>query len=176
MEINKKLAFEYFLYQLQIWYKEANGKEPNDLSILKVLKLLFFTASVGTSDGIKDYLLDNVFDNFVAMPYGHVESNMYNYLRERAFTNIRIDSKGSSILFKDDILSLDENIKKQIDSKLSLLKRINFQLIIYSSFELVELSHKWYSWKKNYQKAQQRGSFSFPIEISEIKKEIKFYA
>lgn len=175
MEINKKLAFEYFVYQLHNWYKEANGKEPNDLSVLKVLKLLFFTSSVGSSEGAEDLLLDKVFNNFVAMPFGHVESNIYNLIRESVFENIQLDSHQSKIKNSNAILSLDNIVKIQIDDKILKLKKINFYLITYSSFDLVELSHKWYSWKKNYQIAQEKGQFSYPIKTSEIKSEIKFY-
>ncbi|WP_407484695.1 type II toxin-antitoxin system antitoxin SocA domain-containing protein [Elizabethkingia anophelis] len=174
---DKKLAFEYFVYQLHVWYKEACGDtKDNDLSILKVLKLLFFVSAVGTDKNSQSSLIDDVFDNFCAMPYGHVESDIYTIIKEKRLDNISIDTTKSRINSLDPILqNIDNGVKVKIDKSIDLLKEINFNLIKFSSFELVELSHRWYSWQKNYTKAKLSGSFSIPISIDEIKREIKIY-
>jgi len=70
---NKIDAFEYLVYQLQMWHEKESESNQNDLSVLKVLKLLFFVSAVDTKQDSENTLLDKVFTNFVAMPYGHVE-------------------------------------------------------------------------------------------------------
>lgn len=73
--IEKLYAFECIVWKLLEWYKEANpDKEDNDLSILKVMKLLFFVSGVD-----KENHLFDVFDRFQAWQYGHVEADIYDY-------------------------------------------------------------------------------------------------
>ncbi|HNM25789.1 MAG TPA: hypothetical protein PKL15_10175, partial [Saprospiraceae bacterium] len=80
---NKILAFEFVLNELMDWHKELTGNETkNDFSILKSLKLLFFVSAARTNSSNHSVLLEDVFTNYVAMPYGHVESDVYAYLRE----------------------------------------------------------------------------------------------
>lgn len=173
----KIIAFEYFVYQLNNWYKEAYGNvEENDLSTLKVLKLLFFATAVGTNKDSENTLLDCVFDNFYAMPYGHVESDVYKSAKDKLMTNISLGHESSIVKNAQQIIdNIGEDIKEKIDNQINHLKLINFELIKYSSFELVELSHKWYSWVKNYNKAKNNGFFSSYIPIEDIKSEIKIY-
>lgn len=175
MEDNGKvLAFEYILFKLHQWYKQENPHcTDNDLSTLKVLKLIFFVAAAGTTPNSQNTLLDDVFDNFVAMPYGPVESDIYDLIKANAFQNVRINNVYSEIL-NDSIRCFDEH-KSMIDSQINLLISINPDLVNRSPFELVELSHKWYSWKKNYNLAKSAGNYSGIIPIQEIKNEIKIY-
>ena len=95
---HKKQAFEYLVFKLVKWYKSNHNSNINDLSILKVLKLTFFVSAVGTTRDTKDTLLDNVFDNYFAMPYGHVESDIYNSIKLEEFINISINNSKTEIL------------------------------------------------------------------------------
>lgn len=172
---NKIEAFEYLVSKFLEWYSESTSKESNDLSILKVLKLTFFTSAVGTNRDSKDTLLDNVFDNYVAMPYGHVESDIYSYIKNKNLINISIDNRKTDLSNIEEINNLDSSLKKQIDSSVNLLKSINSDLIKLSSFELVDLSHTWYSWQKYYSIAKEydRNSEFIPTDV--IKSEDKIY-
>lgn len=174
---NKVNHFEYTVYQLHNWYKEAYGStDQNDLSILKVLKLLFFVSAVGVDKNSQDTLIDEVFDNFVAMPYGHVESDVYSFIKNKHLQNVSLDTSESTILNSSLILSsVDQIVSEKINQSIKLLKEVNFDLIKLSSFELVELSHRWYSWQKNFKIAKSKGYFSTPIPKEEIKGEIKIY-
>mgnify|MGYP003610257323 CR=1 FL=1 len=97
-ETTKEKAFEQFVLGLIKWWAEVNPEkewEENDLSILKVLKILFFVSAVG-ADSKGDGLL-NIFDNWVAMPYGHVEKDVFDLIRHKkgefsffTLTNTRI--------------------------------------------------------------------------------------
>ncbi|AMA49983.1 type II toxin-antitoxin system antitoxin SocA domain-containing protein [Flavobacterium covae] len=172
----KLLAFEYSVYQLHNWYKEVYGNsETNDLSTLKVLKLLFFISAVNSDKNTHNTLIDLIFNKFWAMPYGHVESEVYDFIKNGQIKNITLNNSSSSILNLDNILKLDLNSKNMIDKNIKLLKEINIDLIKYSSIDLVELSHRWYSWQKNYKIALSNNSFSHNIPIEDIKGEIKVY-
>lgn len=76
-------SFEYLIYLLCKWWIEENPEKPwveNDLSTLKVMKLLFLISSVN-SNSENDGLL-NVFDNWYAEPFGPNEKDIYMHLRE----------------------------------------------------------------------------------------------
>ncbi|MFL0171638.1 hypothetical protein [Tenacibaculum maritimum] len=169
-------AFEYLISKLIEWYNQSNSNRDNDLSVLKVLKLTFFVSAVGTDSNSEDTLLDNVFDNFVAMPYGHVESDMYTFMKRDVLPNFKITNRETT-LKEDGSLSptCDSSIKENIDNSISLLKTINKDLINLSSFDLVDLSHTWYTWQKFYSLAQSKGSNSESIPVEEIKREDKIY-
>lgn len=169
-------AFEYLQIRLIEWFDESvNFKVENDISTLKALKLLFFVSSVGTVKDSVETLLDTPFNKFVAMPYGHVESEIYDAMKKGEIINIKIDNSKTIIENSEAILMLSEDIKSKIDFAVESLKKANYKIINFSSFELVELSHKWFSWKKNYQKALENNAFMYQILTSEIKSEDKFY-
>lgn len=173
---NKKGAFEYVQLKLDEWFKENNALSVvNDLSVLKSLKLLFFVSAIDTYKDSTNTLLDQPFNNFVAMPYGHVESDIYNFIKTGDFDNISIDSSSTIFNNRDLIKLLDSDLKDKIDVSIEKLKKVNSKIINFTSFELVELSHRWFSWQNNYKKAQTLGSYSHSISIDEIKSEDKFY-
>ncbi len=173
---NKYLAFEYVLLKLEEWFYENNpDTTSNDLSILKSLKLLFFVSAVNSNKNSTSTLLDYPFDNFVAMPYGHVESDVYDALKRKLLENSTVDISSCTITNKENILGLDDSLKSKIDNSILKLKLINKSIINFSSFELVELSHSWFSWRKNYNEALKNNIFSFKINIEDIKSEEKFY-
>ena len=75
----KQQYFEYVVLQLADWWIKSNPNksfEENDLGRLKIYKLLFFISSCKTNAG-DDGLL-NIFNNWVATPYGHVELDIQN--------------------------------------------------------------------------------------------------
>jgi uncharacterized phage-associated protein len=176
MDRNGKLrAFEYTLLRLTQWYSEISPLGDNDISILKSLKLLFFVSAVDTNVDSTETLLDEIFDNFAALPLGHVESDVYAGIKEGGLLYVTIDNRTSRITNLEEIEKLDIRYKKKIDDSVLKLKKLNDNLVMLSSFELVELSHKWYSWKKNILIAKNRGSSSQPIRVQEIKSEDKIY-
>lgn len=83
--IEKIPYFDYFISQ--IIFRQFNDNESDldhiirnnidksGLNKLKLLKLLFFVSVLKVDE---KYLLDDIFDNFYAMPYGPVESDVYD--------------------------------------------------------------------------------------------------
>ncbi len=168
-------AFEYLVSKLLDWHSEFSSSTKNDLSILKVLKLTFFTSAVGANSNINTSLLDEVFNNYVAMPYGHVESDIYTYIKNNELPNVSINNRQTVLNNRYSSDELNISIKEKIDNSVTLLKSINQDLITLSSFELVDLSHAWYSWQKFYSIAKANKRNSEPIPTDEIKKEDKIY-
>jgi len=181
----KILYFEYILHGLLQWYREEAGQnEHNDLSVLKSLKLLFFVAAAKAKSSAPSPLLDDVFDDFVAMPYGHVESEIYDHIREKngVLTYYIIDSRKTSakglasvadVAFDKEVLNV--GICEQIDESIKYLKYINPHLIMMAPFDLVNLSHAWYSWQRYYDSGLKYGMKSSKIPVEAIKSEDKLF-
>ncbi|WDZ98702.1 hypothetical protein [Mucilaginibacter sp. SJ] len=177
MNPTKLAAFDYAVYQLTRWYSEQvrEWRQGNDLSRLKLTKLLFFTVAVTSSPN--DAGLLTVFDDFAALPYGHVESDIQNHMNESQCYTITRDQ----LSFKEGFnnyhgsIQLDENIIHMIDDGINRLKNENPDLINYSAFQLVDLSHKWQSWKTVFSLAKKNGKFSMSIPATMIMNETKIF-
>jgi uncharacterized phage-associated protein len=185
MEISFKiLHFEYVISKLLKWQFEITGKHENDLSTLKALKLLFFVSTVRTHPSNENSLIANVFDNYAAMPYGHVESSIYEYLKinKGNLNYFKIDNsstnpkQGIEIVDAEISQQIDLTFKKEIDLSIAELKKINPLLISLSAFSLVDISHSWYSWKKYYSLAKLEQVKSYAIPNEEIVLEDKIYS
>jgi hypothetical protein len=173
-KINKTRCFEYVLKCLLMWHKEVTGSKENDLSILKVMKVLFFVCAV-REDSI---ILENVFNNFYAMAYGHVEKDILETIKNTGgvLSCYTIDARqvtaaNNAISFKD----VSEEIKDDINASIQALKSKNPKMITLSQFDLVKLSHAWYSWQHFYDQAKRDGTFAAFIPTSFIKNEDKVY-
>lgn len=174
--MEKKLAFEYFIFKLHEWFNELQPNiNSNDLSTLKILKLLFFGTAINSNES--DSILDTTFNKFCAMPYGHVESDIYKMIQSGdKFERIELYNRYSTIIENPNWPTAEKNIFSKIDSAIDSLKLANINLILMSSSDLVNLSHQWYSWQFYFNKAKSKGTFSEFIPADIIKKEKKFYS
>lgn len=176
----KQITFEYILKKCLDWYKELNPNKENNIGALKSLKLLFFISAARANSENKSCIIDKVFDNFYAMPYGHIEIDIQNLIKKsngdlKYFTidNLKaIEKENISELFSDKRLL---NIKDEVDLSISKLREMNDSIINYNTFELVELNHCFYSWKKNYNISRDKGEFSKKVPNNDIKRECKIF-
>lgn len=164
--MNKNEATKYILQQLCEWYYTLNpskrADDKNDLSVLKVLKLIFFLCTI-EKDG--EYLLDNSFNSFYAMPLGPVETEVYVFLSEHK-DMIDFKKTYSEIITE---IKLDELNRSKIDNYFTELKRINYDLVNKSAFYLVDLTHEWTCWIEKYKYAENHGRNSERMVIADIK-------
>ncbi len=92
----KEKSFEYVVPLIADWWKEQNPSKDfkcNDLSVLKIMRILFLIASVDTNKD-NDGLLD-IFDKWSAMPYGHIEKDVWQMIKGKKgiFKNFVISNK-----------------------------------------------------------------------------------
>jgi uncharacterized phage-associated protein len=170
----KQIAFEYVVFKLIEWYKVAYNVSDvefnysNDLSKLKVMKLLFFVTSANVS-------LLNTFNKFYAMPYGHVEFEVYNRLLP-TLQRFRITDSKTEIIGTLQFNTLDPNLKIDIDNAIRDLQSLaGRDFIKLSAFQLVKLSHAWFSWKSTYSSARKQKLYKQHIPQEMIINERKFY-
>lgn len=174
--------FQYLQFRLLEWYYDLNSYDiENNLSILKSLKLLFFVTAVKAHNSNENSLLRNVFNTFYALPFGHVESDVYDSIKVNNGTLefLVIDSEKTVINNGVNISNVEDGLDhiylNQINDSVLFLSKYYSNLINYTPFELVELSHQWYSWKKNYELAKLKGEGSIEIPIDDIITESKIF-
>jgi uncharacterized phage-associated protein len=175
----KQRAFEYVTLMLLKWSHDSRGNDGNDLSTLKIMKLLFFVSLASTTLRRGNTLFD-YFDNFCAMPLGPVESDIYNNIREDEFPNFRYGrtSANKKEHFSEIkiIGSVDSDCKTLIKDSIAQLKLLNENLIIMDVFDLVELSHLSSAWKNSFSKAKQQGRLSESMDREEILESNKIFS
>ncbi|WP_439490457.1 hypothetical protein [Algoriphagus sp.] len=164
--------FEEFLAHLLNWYTEVNSSTysiehrqmKNDLSKLKVFKLHFFATST-SEEAIE------IFNSFHALPYGHVETDIYSGLEQ--LRHFRLTN--TEMIPLDNYCQEVKGMQGVSFEMINNLRRINPDIINYSAFDLVKLSHKWFSWKHNYSIAKENFSRSKKINSLTILNENKYY-
>lgn len=169
----KEQAFVYLIDQLIEWHKflATDGKGILDtFTKLKIIKLLFFATAI---DSDKDNELINLFDNFVAMPMGPVESDIYNSINNNRITKYIISD--GRLTINNVETPIDQSVESMIDLAISKLKAINLNLILYTAFDLVDLTHRWDCWKITYSYAKANGKGSMPIPANLIRSSDKFF-
>lgn len=168
-------VFKNIFFQLKEWYKEElNYSEEdfnlyNDFSILKLIKLQFFISAVN-SENNNDIL--NGYQ-FFAMPYGPVETNTYSLIKENQINGININRYKTNV--SENFNLIEHDLNNNISIAINLLKEEEPNIIIASAGELVDLSHKWQSWKRNYAFARARRMYSCPMDNNEIINDTKIF-
>lgn len=175
----KILYFQYVLHKL---YEVLNfSNSSNDLSVLKSLKLLFFITAAKSSNQDNESVVDTVFNNFSALPYGHVETDVYEQIKKLGGNLEYFSIDSSKVVFKGNndfqikINQLNQSYIAKIDESILYLQKNHPSLFSSQAFDLVELSHKWYSWQKNYKEAISKGFKSQKIPKEDIKSESKIF-
>lgn len=157
--VDKILCFEYLLYRMIDWYRELRPEEDynsviGDFSRLKSLKLLFFVSTVGLFD--EKGLLD-IFTRFCAMQHGPVESDIYDAMvsnkteifdfNDRKTILKKIEKREIIQIFQNNI---DPQTLERLNAAILLLREENPDIVTYTPFHLVDISHKWKVWRNTF--------------------------
>lgn len=167
----KKAAFEYFIDVLT----QHNGGNCQDFSTVKVLKLLFLAVGLASSEENlkKDVSLINIFNSFVAMRFGPVESDIYNYIKRDQLI-YQISPKGCQKKENAVPSALSDEIKELIDKAVNYLLGKNSEILSAHAFELVDITHKWSCWQICYAMARENKVNRCPIPSRAICLSIKY--
>ena len=133
------------------------------------MKLLFLTAAPKEGGG-KDLL--DIFNNFYAMPYGPVESDVYNAIQEGDLPSYT--AKYRTIERKkqeSETLNYKGPEFDQIREAVGSLREKNELLIGLTAFELVAVTHRWDSWNRAMDFAEFMGQLSAKMPIDSIRKD-----
>lgn len=169
----KQQAFVFFCKQLYDWYSVDHNPERNDLSVLKVLKLLFFVSAYKRKDG--EDLLD-IFDKFQAMPYGPVELDIYTELSSiNSQNSIRLTREFMRVAESIDFREFNQIYLNKVQLSIFEFKEKFPEMISFDAFRLVNISHQWNSWTKSYNMACLKGLSIWPMEVVSIRKDNQYF-
>ena len=163
----KKAYFEYLIDSLI----QRNNCSFDGFTTLKLIKLLFLV--VGVSSTEQERGLTTIFDKFVAMPYGPVESDIYNFIQNNALTKYSITSSQCKIKNVNTNTNLHDNQRQAIDNAIDLLLEKNPRILQCQPFELVDITHKWSCWRICYDWALEKKSIGIPSRM--IQNSVKYY-
>lgn len=176
---NKVLYFEYIIFKLSEWIKEFYPQLSHPectFGKLKALKMLFFVAAVDATE--YNHKLLSIFDNFYAMSYGPVESDLYNSILHKCTKYYDIQDR-ITIRKKNVKIEIFNNIpievKTYIDKNIELLKSKNHNIVNLPPYKLVDISHKWPVWINSMNIANVLGKRSEPMPTEKIIKSQKYY-
>ena len=178
---NKIKSFEYTVIQLQKWKESTRNKDTevlqsNSINRLKALYLVFLMTAKNSSTGGENFLIKNIFDNFHAQPYGPLEQDIFDYMKNGSqFQSIEINDN-STIVINEFVEGLDIKVKIEIDKAIEDLRRVNSDLINIPTFELGDLCRTYYSWRKTYQEAKEVETLRKKIDNDIIIKEDKTFS
>ncbi|KQO29668.1 hypothetical protein ASF10_03945 [Flavobacterium sp. Leaf82] len=170
--------FKNIVFELRNWYIKKNDvsvdlfNDFNDFTILKIIKLHFFVVTINSEN--QPHLLDQ--NTFHAMPYGPVETNVYDFYKShRGNFDGLFTISNEKIIFTTGAISPEINpiLKEKILKSIEKLEELEPNLITAGAGSLVELTHKWNSWKKYYNVAKSKQSYSELMPNEEIKKDKK---
>jgi hypothetical protein len=165
----KSACFEYLV---DILAEKNNGLQG--FSTLKLIKLLFLTVGVSSSEKKQD--LTTIFNKFVAMPFGPVESDVYNDIRYDKLKKYSITSSECRIKDGNETdLVVNETDKACIRKSVDSLLTKNPNILNCEPFELVDISHKWSCWQICFELALSLGRRSIDIPSRMIQKSVRYY-
>lgn len=164
--LEKSSAFSYFVNCIIEWYKEKKEVDDNDLSKLKLNKLLFFVCANSFNDSDS---LFGIFDNFYAAPYGPIEIDIYDCIDNSNIPSLSIDTRKTTVL--GDCPIITNNVKCKIDDAISRLKAINYEIVFMRAFDLVEISHRWISWQIAFEEAKNKNILKEKMDVNLIRKD-----
>lgn len=147
-----------------------------DLTILKSLKLLFFICAIKLDGEGEIPGLLSIFNKFAAMPYGPVESDIYNKIQADELKKYCITPKGCSLKNPHSKLQVSEQMSNMVCDAVGALLKINPSILNYTAFQLVEISHKWSCWQICYKVALDNNKASVIIPSTLIQNSTKYYS
>lgn len=188
----KILQFEYIVMQILDWYGKKKNIDTNDLGIVKLQKLLFFIINDD-----KDLL--NIFNEIKVNPSGHYEDFTYQYIKtpNTQFSGMGTKDKdhwypGSYFNFSNESTivrfksllphnlyklqnAVSNEFKDLVNKSIERLQKKNPNIVYLEASELIDISKRYYSFKKYYKLAKDINKLSFPVPLEVILLEDKTY-
>lgn len=169
----KILAYQYAIFRLMQW-EESVTRKRNTIGSVKSTHLIFYLTVSRIKEG-GTYLLYHVFNNYYAMPYGVLESDIYNILANKfELDYLNVSSSDTKINVNKNIYDiydlLDPKIVSEIDLGIEKLKSINPNIITYSTSDTIGMSKMSYAYGKASSNGKLRDSLVAKVDNSDLVK------
>lgn len=156
--MDKILLFEYIVYRLDRWKHEIGSANVPAFTKLRLQKILFLICAWNVTKD-KPKLL-NVFNRFCALPYGPVEMDIYEAMKDNSkFKNLSFE--GNECVYKDFtdsmFVNLTDGMKIYVDDAIEHFKSEKRKYLTMPVFDLVDVTHQWSVWKFSAAYANSQG-------------------
>lgn len=148
--MDKNLVFEYLVFRLNEW-KLKLEKEKIKVPVFTKLRLqkILFLICAWKAESTNRKLL-KIFNQFYALPYGPVEMDIYEAMKNRiSFQYINFD--GNECIYNNLEESMFVDVSKEcrnlIDEAVDDFSKDHRQYLTMPVFDLVDITHRWSAWK-----------------------------
>lgn len=153
---NKKLLFEYIVYRLDGWKREISFTKVPTFTKLRLQKILFLICAWSVSKDNPKLL--SVFNRFYALPYGPVEMDIYEAMKDGSFEHLNFCENECRYDFEDFMFDgLPNDMKGFVDDAISHFYSENREYLTMPVFDLVDITHKWSVWQVSMEYAKVQG-------------------
>lgn len=148
--MDKNLVFEYLVFRLNEW-KLKLEKEKIKVPVFTKLRLqkILFLICAWKAESTNRKLL-KIFNQFYALPYGPVEMDIYEAMKNHiAFQYINFD--GNECIYNNleesMFVSVSKEYRNLIDEAVDDFSNDHRQYLTMPVFDLVDITHRWSAWK-----------------------------
>lgn len=165
--MDKNLIFEYIVYRLDDWKRKIGARQIPAFTKLRLQKILFLICAWNVSKDEPKLLI--VFNRFYALPYGPVEMDIYEAMKDNnAFKNLHFDGNECVYDTMNDSMfeELSKDVKGYVDKAVEHFVSEKREYLTMPVFDLVDITHKWSVWQisMEYAKLQGRNMEGMPNE------------
>lgn len=145
--MDKNLLFEYIVYRLNEWKQKIGSEKVPAFTKLRLQKILFLICAWNVSKTEPKLL--SVFNRFYALPYGPVEMDIYEAMKDDTkFKHLRFD--GNECVYDafsySDFIGLTDEVKNYVNDAIKQFISEKRKYLTMPVFDLVDITHKWSVW------------------------------
>ena len=148
--MDKNLVFEYLVFRLNEW-KLKLEKEKIIVPVFTKLRLqkILFLICAWKAESTNRKLL-KIFNQFYALPYGPVEMDIYEAMKNRIYFQY-INFDGNECIYNNleesMFVAVSEECRNLIDEAVDDFSKDHRQYLTMPVFDLVDITHRWSAWK-----------------------------
>lgn len=148
--MDKNLVFEYLVFRLNEW-KLKLEKEKIKVPVFTKLRLqkILFLICAWKAESTNRKLL-KIFNQFYALPYGPVEMDIYEAMKNRIYFQY-INFDGNECIYNNleesMFVAVSEECRNLIDEAVDDFSKNHRQYLTMPVFDLVDITHRWSAWK-----------------------------
>ena len=148
--MDKNLVFEYLVFRLNEW-KLKLEKEKIKVPVFTKLRLqkILFLICAWKAESTNRKLL-KIFNQFYALPYGPVEMDIYEAMKNRIYFQY-INFDGNEWIYNNleesMFVAVSEECRNLIDEAVDDFSKDHRQYLTMPVFDLVDITHRWSAWK-----------------------------
>ena len=174
--MDKNLLFEYIVYRLDGWKRKLGARHMPAFTKLRLQKILFLICAWNVTK--EEPKLLKVFNRFYALPYGPVEMDIYEAMKDNSsFKHLHFDGNECEYDAMNDSMfdELSKDAKDYVDAAVEHFVSEKRDYLTMPVFDLVDITHKWSVWQISMEYAKLQGRNKEGISNESIINSTQYY-